>query len=156
DSLVRVHSGNVEAKSEGTGRGSEFIVRLPMMPVIPHRPEKRAEPPSISASDKKRVLVIEDNLDSAETLAAMLDAMGHEAFVAHDGVAGIELFSRVKPSVVLLDIGLPGISGFEVAEQLRAEKPSNDIKIIALTGYGSDSDRQRARAAGFDHHLVKP
>jgi PAS domain S-box-containing protein len=156
DNLVRMHSGNVEARSEGPDRGSEFIVRLPMMPVTPQRPEKKIEAPSVPIRNKKRVLVIEDNRDSAETLAAMLDAMGHEAFVAHDGVEGIELFSRVKPSVVLLDVGLPGISGFEVAEQLRATIAGTDTRIIAVTGYGSESDRQRARASGFDHHLVKP
>lgn len=154
--LVRMHSGTVEARSEGPGHGSEFVVRLPMQPVVPLPSAKKAERPALSPHEKKRVLVVEDNVDSAETLAAMLDVMGHEAHVAHDGTEGLEMFSRVKPSVVLLDIGLPGISGFEVAEQLRANRANQSLKIIALTGYGSDSDRQRSKAAGFDDHLVKP
>jgi PAS domain S-box-containing protein len=155
-SLVRMHSGQVDVKSAGPGHGSEFIVRMPMLPVVPLTAAKKSERRSIPTREKRRVLVIEDNVDSAETLAAMLDVLGHEAHIAHDGMAGLELFSRLKPSAVLLDIGLPGISGFEVAERLRASKSGNDVKIIALTGYGSESDRERGKAAGFDHHLIKP
>jgi len=154
--LVRMHFGTVEAKSEGPGRGSEFIVRLPMLPVVPAQSSKTAAQPPIPG-ERKRVLVVEDNLDSAETLAAMLDMMGHEARVANDGPSGIDVFARFKPSVVLLDIGLPGLSGFEVAEHLRADSANAvSLKIIALTGYGSDSDRARSKTAGFDYHLVKP
>jgi two-component system CheB/CheR fusion protein len=153
--LVRMHFGTVEANSEGLDRGSEFIVRLPMMPVVPAQSSKKAADLE-AANEKKRVLVVEDNLDSAETLATMLDMMGHEARVANDGPTGIDVFARFKPSIVLLDIGLPGLSGFEVAERLRADPAASSLKIIALTGYGSDSDRARSKTAGFDHHLVKP
>src|SRR5206468_6263700 len=141
--LVRMHFGTVEAKSEGAGRGSEFIVRLPMLPVVPAQSSKTAAQPPIPG-ERKRVLVVEDNLDSAETLAAMLDMMGHEARVANDGPSGIDICAHFKPSIVLLDIGLPGLSGFEVAQRLRANSAgAGPLKIIALTGYGSDSDRAR-------------
>ena len=154
--LVRMHSGEIEAKSEGPNRGSEFIVRLAMLPVVPIQSEEKTEGPTM-LNERKRVLVIEDNFDSAETLAAMVDMMGHEAHTAHDGPSGIVEFSRLNPAVVLLDIGLPGLSGFEVAQQLRSiQNVNGSIKIIALTGYGSDDDRERTKAAGFDHHLVKP
>lgn len=153
--LVRMHGGTVEARSAGLGLGSEFTVRLPMLPVVPTGISRSAEQRTMP-EQRKRVLVVEDNFDSAETLAAMLQIMGHEVHVAHDGQSGLTEFLRVKPSVVLLDIGLPGISGYEVAEKLRAQPANQSLSIIALTGYGSDSDRDRAKAAGFDHHLVKP
>ena len=151
--LVLMHDGIVEAKSDGPGLGSEFVVRLPMLPVVPTESSGKSARPR-PAIQKKLILVVEDNADSAETLAAMLDIMGYEPHVAHDGTVGIDEFDRLKPSVVLLDIGLPGISGYEVAKRLRAR--GTPVKLIALTGYGSDADRARARDAGFDHHLVKP
>src|SRR4029434_5288270 len=103
---------------------------------------------------KKRILVVDDNVDSAAALAAMLRLMGHESHVAHDGDEGIQKFGEVKPGIVLLDIGLPRISGYEVAERLRAGNPQ--LRLIALTGYGTNTDRERALHAGFDDHLVKP
>lgn len=154
-SLVRMHGGSVEVRSEGPGRGSEFTVRLPMLPIVPSTsPRSAAE--GGTASERKSVLVIEDNYDSAQTLATMLDIMGHEVHVAYDGPSGLDQFERLKPAIVLLDIGLPGISGFEVAKRIRTNPKNEALKIIALTGYGSDSDRERSKAAGFDHHLVKP
>jgi PAS domain S-box-containing protein len=154
--LVRMHSGEVFARSEGPNLGSEFIVRLPIFATVPEYREAKLESPAVY-EQRKRVLVIEDNFDSAETLAAMVDVMGHEAHTAHDGPSGIEQYMRLNPEVVLLDIGLPGLSGFEVAQQLRSINSANGrVKIIALTGYGSAEDRERTKAAGFDHHLVKP
>jgi len=151
-----MHHGTVEAKSDGPGRGSEFIVRLPMLPVVA-APASKTAAKSPALSERKRVLVVEDNLDSAETLATMLDMMGHEARVANDGPSGIDIYAHFKPSIVLLDIGLPGLSGFEVAQRLRADSAgAGPLKIIALSGYGSDSDRAHSKTAGFDHHLVKP
>lgn len=154
-SLVSMHGGTIEAKSAGLGFGSEFIVRLPMLPVVPNMASRSDDRRAISERKKKRVLVVEDNFDSAETLAAMLKIMGHHVHIAHDGPSGLDEFSRIKPSIVLLDIGLPGITGYEVAEKLRAQS-GTELRIIALTGYGSDADRERVKAAGFDHHLVKP
>jgi two-component system CheB/CheR fusion protein len=151
--LVRMHDGVVEAHSEGSDRGSEFVVRLPLKTVAPSEPADNLRQPT-SSTAKKRILVVEDNVDSAAALAAMLRLMGHESHVAHDGDEGIQKFGEVKPGVVLLDIGLPRISGYEVAERLRAGNPQ--LRLIALTGYGSDADRERARHAGFDDHLVKP
>ena len=154
ENLVRMHSGSIEARSEGAGLGSEFIVRLPIVATVP---ASNAE--TVAASipgQSKQILIIEDNVDAADTLAMMLQTMGHEAHAAYDGPSGLKDFVQWRPSVVLLDIGLPGMNGFEVAQRLRASSPKNHLKIIALSGYGSDSDRERSRNAGFDHHLVKP
>jgi PAS domain S-box-containing protein len=153
--LVRMHSGTVAAASGGAGFGSEFTVRLPLMS-SELLPEVSKPVQTAVAGQRKRVLVVEDNTDSAETLAAMLDIMGHEAHIAHDGHEGLAEVARLNPSVVLLDIGLPGMTGFEVAEQLRSSNSNHSLMLIALTGYGSDTDRARSKAAGFDHHLVKP
>jgi PAS domain S-box-containing protein len=153
--LVRMHSGTIAAASGGAGFGSEFTVRLPLMSGE-LLPEVSKTVQTAVAGQRKRVLVVEDNTDSAETLAAMLDIMGHEAHIAHDGQEGLAEVARLNPSVVLLDIGLPGMSGFEVAEQLRSSNNNHSLMLIALTGYGSDTDRARSKAAGFDHHLVKP
>ena len=153
--LVRMHSGTVAATSEGPGLGSEFTVRLPMLPVIPAE-SPNTNPESLAANHRTSILVVEDNPDSAETLATMLGIIGHDVHVAHDGMSGLALFAQINPSLVLLDIGLPGMSGYEVAERLRAIQPNHSLKIVALTGYGSEADRQRAKAAGFDYHLIKP
>jgi len=153
--LVRMHSGTIAAASGGAGFGSEFTVRLPLMSGE-LLPEVSKTVQTAVAGQRKRVLVVEDNTDSAETLAAMLDIMGHEAHIAHDGQEGLAEVARLNPSVVLLDIGLPGMTGFEVAEQLRSSNSNHSLMLIALTGYGSDTDRARSKAAGFDHHLVKP
>jgi len=154
ENLVRMHSGSIEARSEGAGLGSEFIVRLPIVATVP-----ASNGETVAAAipgQSKRILIIEDNVDAADTLAMMLQTMGHEAHAAYDGPSGLKDFAQWRPSIVLLDIGLPGMNGFEVAQRLRASSPKNHLKIIALSGYGSDSDRERSRNAGFDHHLVKP
>ena len=154
ENLVRMHSGSIEARSEGAGLGSEFIVRLPIVATVP-----ASNGETVAAAipgQSKRILIIEDNVDAADTLAMMLQTMGHEAHAAYDGPSGLKDFAQWRPSIVLLDIGLPGMDGFEVAQRLRASSPKNHLKIIALSGYGSDSDRERSRNAGFDHHLVKP
>jgi PAS domain S-box-containing protein len=154
-SLVQMHSGSVRAISKGPGCGSEFTVRLPMMRVEAVQRQAVAGQPA-AVTKGQRILVVDDNVDSAETLAAMLGIMGHEAHVAHDGPECLEQVIRLAPSIVLLDIGLPGMNGFEVAQRLRASPATRALRLIALTGYSSDHDRDRSRAAGFDHHLVKP
>lgn len=119
------------------------------------QPAAESSPQSTPASaGRHKILIIEDNVDSAEALSIIVNLMGHETFVAHDGIQGLETFNEVKPNVVLLDIGLPKLNGYEVAERLRAENPN--LKLIALTGYGARADRERTLQVGFDVHLVKP
>jgi PAS domain S-box-containing protein len=150
--LVELHGGAVRAKSEGPGRGSELVVRLPLAagaaPVLPRRGRAETAP--------RRILVIEDNLDAGQTLADLLELEGHRAHVATDGRQGIALARELKPDVVLCDIGLPDMSGYDVARALRSDGTLRTTRLIALTGYAQPEDRQRAREAGFDGHLPKP
>ena len=153
--LVEMHRGTVEAFST-LGEGSEFIVRLPVVappetqPSPP--PAKRAKPTGPSL----RVLVVDDNVDTVTTLAMLVKESGHEVRMAFDGSAVLEAALDFRPNVVLLDIGLPGLNGFEVAKQLRQQPALKNTVLVALTGYGQTKDRQHSQEAGFDHHLVKP
>jgi signal transduction histidine kinase len=152
--LAEMHGGTIVARSEGEGRGSEFIVRLPLAAGAPE-----ARPlPARSAQDLSHlsILVVDDNLDSAESLGLLLETLGADVKVAHDGRSAIELFSATQPAVVLLDIGMPEMDGYEVARTLRARYPRVRSTLVALTGWGQEADRRQAREAGFDHHLVKP
>jgi PAS domain S-box-containing protein len=154
--LVELHGGRVDVRSEGPGRGSEFTVRLPMA-----RPQAPQRPDSPSASSRAaprplRVLVVDDNVDSARSLARLLGRWGHDVQVAHDGPGAIDAFGAFHPEFVILDIGLPGMDGYEIARRLRDDTDAAGMLLVALTGYGQESDRQRAFLAGFDHHLVKP
>jgi PAS domain S-box-containing protein len=153
--LVGLHQGTVEARSAGLGRGSEFIVELPaLVEAVAPAPRAKAVPPA--TVPPKRILVIDDNTDAANGMKLLLGFSGHDAHVAHDGPSAIEAFTRLHPDVVLLDIGLPGMSGLEVCRRLRELPADPPPLIIALTGWGTDADREKSRAAGFDHHLVKP
>jgi CheY-like chemotaxis protein len=153
--LVEMHGGRVEAHSS-LGQGSEFVVRLPKAltptPQSPSTPEETAEPPGPSL----RVLVVDDNLDTARTLAMLLEASGHDVRMVHDGPTALEAALNYGPNVVLLDIGLPGLDGYEVAKRLRQRPVFQNVVLVAMTGYGQEADRQRSQEAGFDHHLVKP
>ena len=159
--IAELHGGTIDAKSEGEGLGSEFTVRLPAAPMPGQMP---AQPREASPSNQplpqkaavKRVLVVDDNVDAADTLGMLMRSLGHEARVVYDGVQALQEAVEFRPDVVLLDIGLPGINGYEVARRLRATKAGQSAKIIAITGWGQDADRARAREAGFDVHLVKP
>lgn len=158
NSLVELHGGSVDAASPGLGQGSEFTVWLPLavdesrgMP----RPAGAASN-GMSKAASHRVLVVDDNVDSAGSLARMLRAMGHEARVSHDGAEAIDAALDFRPALVLLDIGLPGMNGYAVAERLRGEATLGGVVLAALTGYGEDQDRQRSQEAGFDRHIVKP
>ena len=151
--LVELHGGDVEARSAGPGRGSEFIVRLPLL-----RSEARSGPAPQAPSGRdtlRRIVLIDDNVDAAESLAMLLRLKGHEVHVAYDGPSGVALARKTEPDCVLVDIGLPGIDGYEVAKRLRAEENGRAL-LIALTGYGQSEDRVKSGQAGFDHHLVKP
>jgi PAS domain S-box-containing protein len=155
-SLVELHGGSVQAYSAGLGHGSEFVVRLPAAGDAARRVDLPASPapgPGEPAA-VRRVLVVDDNLDAAQSLATLLKLWGHEVTVAHDGAAALEAVRARASDVILLDIGLPGMSGLEVARQVRGN-PERPL-LVALTGYGQEQDRRRSIAAGFDCHLVKP
>ncbi len=153
--LVELHHGSVTAASPGLGAGSTFMVRLPAL-VDGERP---AQAPTAAAPNGERralrILAVDDNVDAAESLAMLLRLDGHEVSVAHDGPHALELAAAERPEVILLDIGLPGMDGYEVCRRLR-QLPRPQPRIIAMTGYGQDKDRQRAAEAGFDEHTVKP
>ena len=153
--LVEMHGGSVGVHSEGVGRGSEFEVRLPLVHRAPKRSvaEVQASPP---ASRPLRILVVEDHPDTALMTAALLEEFGHKIEIAHDGFAGLELSKKHRPEVILLDIGLPGLDGYEVARRLRKEQEFHDTLILAVTGYGQKRDRERSEAAGFNAHIIKP
>jgi signal transduction histidine kinase/CheY-like chemotaxis protein len=151
--LVELHGGTVQASSGGPGHGMTITVQIPAV-AAPER--KAAPPPPQAAGVKRRVLVIEDNQDARETLRVMLELAGHEVFEAGDGLAGLELLKTSRPDIAIIDIGLPELSGYDLAEQFRAEPASDDVLLIALTGYGLPEARGRSQSAGFDHHLVKP
>jgi signal transduction histidine kinase/ActR/RegA family two-component response regulator len=154
--LTEMHGGRVHADSAGPGHGSEFTVRLPLLSQAA-RPSSSAavsQPPGVVTA--RRVLIVDDSLDGAESLAMLLQLGGHETHVAHDGIEGIEAASKLRPDVVLLDIGLPRLNGYEVCRRLRAEPWGKDLMLVALTGWGQEEDRHRSNDAGFDAHLVKP
>jgi PAS domain S-box-containing protein len=154
--LVELHGGTIEASSAGLGHGSEFIVRLPCR-VSPSSREVTANTAATPARiTRRRVLVADDNRDSAETLAMLLRGDGHEVMIAHDGAAALAAFGGFAPDIVLLDIGMPGPNGYEVARQIRQGRVGAKVKLIAITGWGQEGDKERAYAAGFDHHLTKP
>ncbi|MCG2595669.1 ATP-binding protein [Ramlibacter sp. XY19] len=157
--LVEMHGGTVEASSGGDNQGSTFLVRLPCLPPaaapapVPPREDDRTLPGSAAPG---RVLVVDDNLDAADTLATLLDMLGLQTRQVHDGEGVLAAALEFRPEVVLLDIGLPGMDGYEVARALRGEPRLGRVTLIALTGWGAEDDRRRALAAGFDHHLTKP
>ncbi len=155
--LVQMHGGSVEVISEGLGKGSEFTVRLPALPA-----EKLPSAPSAETGDaprplaSRRILVVDDIADSAETLAELLGMWNHNVRTALSGAAALEIVREFHPQLVLLDIGMPVMDGFEVARRLRQEHGRDQMTLVAMTGYGHGSDRERTSEAGFDHHLVKP
>ena len=153
-SLVEMHGGTVDVCSAGQGQGSEFRVTLPTLEGVPATAP--VDESVGGASARRRILVVDDNHDSAISLAMLLEISGHATFTAHDGEAALEAMARHRPDVVLLDIGLPKLDGHEVCRRVRAESWGRDVVMIALTGWGQDEDRKRSQQAGFDNHLVKP
>jgi two-component system CheB/CheR fusion protein len=152
--LVQLHGGSVYAFSEGPGQGSEFVVRLPVL----ERVQPTSPPPEAGNGHGscRRILIVDDNRDAAEALALFLGMAGHEVCTAYDGPAALEVARSYRPEVVLLDIGMPGMDGYEVARRLRREPGLENILLLALTGYGHEEERRRSREAAIDHHLVKP
>ncbi len=156
--LVDLHGGHIEVQSAGRDRGSTFTVTLPRS-VIVADPVAAAAPSAGQPAHKvgpRRVLVADDNADGADLLATLLELSGHEVHVAHDGAEAFEMATRVQPHVALLDIGMPGLNGYELAERIRREPWGGQMLLIAVTGWGQEDDKRRAKAAGFDHHMTKP
>ena len=151
--LVDLHGGSVEGASEGPGLGSVFTVRLPLADGPPEADDEKPDP---IAQPSRRVLVIEDDPDVADTLEEILRRWGHEVFVARDGAAGLSRAHALAPEIVLIDIGLPDVSGYDLARSLRDASGANSALLIAITGYGRPQDREQAHHAGFDHHITKP
>jgi PAS domain S-box-containing protein len=154
--LVEMQRGTVEAHSKGLGHGSEFVVRLPLLQSARQQPESVTRERAKPSGQSGRVLVVDDNTDAADSIAILLEAAGHEVHVSYSAHDALEAAVKYQPDIVLLDIGLPEMDGYEVAERLRKLAELKGMKLIALTGYGQDADRQRSQEAGFDYHLVKP
>ncbi len=152
--LAQLHGGTVRARSEGLGKGSELTIELPLATAAQRDPA--SEPPSPEPGQSLDVLVIDDNVDAAEILASMLELSGHQVEVANDGRSGLAKLRSRHRDVVVCDIGLPDIDGFEVARAVRADPALRDIRMVALSGYAQQEDRRKSREAGFDAHLAKP
>ena len=152
--LVEQQGGTVGVASEGYGRGSEFVIRLPL--ADPVEGATQTAPVDPGPTERRRILIVDDNEDSARSLALLLELSGHEAHTARDGTEGIKEAERLVPDLLLLDIGLPGLNGYEVCRRIRAQSWGKEMVIAALTGWGQEEDRQRSREAGFSAHLVKP
>jgi CheY-like chemotaxis protein len=156
-SIVGAHGGRVWVESAGLGRGSEFVVELPAASLSDAQvAEPRPQPRPPEDSSRQRVLIVDDNEDLVTMLRAALEHLGYVVGVAHDGATAVAQAERFQPTTVLLDIGLPVMDGYEVARRLRAQPNGPLLKLLAVTGYGQESDRRRTRDAGFDHHIVKP
>jgi len=155
-----MHGGGVEARSEGPDRGSEFSLRMPLAGAVNALAESAEATPKPKAQASpvahRRVLVVDDNVDAAAMLDMLLRSLGHETRVAHDGIEALRIAGEFRPDIVLLDIGMPGLDGYEVARRMRSLAKDRRVRIVAVTGWGLDADRQRSREAGFDLHLVKP
>ena len=153
--LIEMHGGSIEARSAGEGQGSEFVVHLPIIdkPAVTFSPVPYVAPDS---SAQRRILIVDDNHDSADSLAMLFEITGNQTYLAHDGVEAIESIEKYRPEVVVLDIGLPKLDGHEVCRRVREQPWGKDIIIIALTGWGQEDDRRKSEEAGFNGHLVKP
>jgi signal transduction histidine kinase/CheY-like chemotaxis protein len=154
--LVELHGGTVEARSAGQGRGSEFVVRLPARPREDALAEAKERTARTASSRSCRILVVDDNQDAAESLAIMLRLMGHSVDTAHDGLEAVQAAAATRPDLLLLDIGLPRMNGYEAARHIRDQPWGARLSLVALTGWGQDVDPRRSLEAGFDQHLTKP
>jgi PAS domain S-box-containing protein len=154
--LVEMHGGGVEARSGGHGRGSEFVVRLPVPRFSAEQPRNEADNATAPPTAARRILVADDNRDAANSLAMLLRIMGNEAQTAHDGLKALAVGASFKPDVVLLDIGMPKLNGYDTCRRIREQAWGREAVLVACTGWGQDDDRRKAREAGFDLHMVKP
>ena len=154
--LVDMHDGSIEARSNGPDEGSEFVVRLPLLIQPPHEPPPTSDGPRATALSGCRILVVDDNKDSADSLGMLLRLKGNDIRTAYDGLEAVEVAETFHPELVLLDIGLPKLNGYEVARRIRQQPWGRDVVLVALTGWGQDEDRRRSQEAGFNFHIVKP
>lgn len=159
--IAEMHGGSIQKMSEGHGRGSEFILRLPALPPASAQETRTSRQAAADASPdapnlERRILIVEDNQDAARTLAKLLRLRGHSVQITHDCEAALQAGDAFAPDVVLLDIGLPGLNGFEACRELRTRSWGRNALVVAMTGWGTDEDRRKSKAAGFDLHLVKP
>jgi CheY-like chemotaxis protein/two-component sensor histidine kinase len=151
--LVEMHGGSVEAYSEGPGRGSEFVVR---MPILIEKAKPRTPTADQTRTTSHRILIVDDNRDAAASLAMLLKLTGHETQTAHDGLEAVDAAEKFHPHVVLLDISLPKLNGYDACRRIRLQPWGKNMMLVALTGWGQEEDRRQSKDAGFDHHLVKP
>jgi two-component system CheB/CheR fusion protein len=154
--LVELHGGTIRAASEGRGRGSEFTITLPIAVEAPQSPEDSLAPAASAGASPRRILVVDDNVDSAQSLAVLLELSGHNVWMVHDGAGAVEAARQFQPDLILLDIGMPGMNGYDACRTIREHEEAKRPVIIALTGWGMEEDRRQSSAAGFDGHLVKP
>jgi CheY-like chemotaxis protein len=154
--LVALHGGKVEARSDGPGRGSEFIVQLPLGKTAAEHVESESEPATAESGAALRILVVDDNQDAADTCSTLLELSGHQVRTAYTGKRALEIAKVFRPHVVVLDTGLPDANGYDVARKMRAAPWGRNCVLVAVTGWGHEDDRRRAFDAGFDHHLTKP
>ncbi len=153
--LTEMHGGRVEAASPGLGRGSTFIVRLPVAEPLQPTPVHTGEEPTAAAAGH-RILVVDDSVDSAVSLGRILKMFGHEVRTAHDGIEAVEAAQEFGPELILMDVGMPRLNGYEASRRIRQQPWGREVTIIALTGWGQEGDRVQSREAGCDGHLVKP
>jgi CheY-like chemotaxis protein len=154
--LIELHGGDIEARSDGPGRGSEFVVRIPLnagVTVPPRHPEVCAAPVK---QRTRRIMIADDNKDAADALGMLLELAGHDVRMVYNGRSALTLARTFRPDVAFIDIGMPDMTGYEVAQQLRRKPLGSGPFLVALTGWGQDDDRRRAREAGFDRHMTKP
>jgi CheY-like chemotaxis protein len=155
--LVHLHGGTIEAKSEGLGKGCQFLVKLPL--AAPAETGETVQSPRAAAGQPlahRRVLVVDDNHDAADSLGMLLEFLGAEVKIVHDGRAALDAMNSFNPTAVLLDLGMPGMNGLEVARRMREDPKFRETTLVAVTGWGQREDRRRTHEAGFDYHLVKP
>ena len=154
--LVEMHGGTIEANSAGLGQGAEFVVRLPAPQPVPAPAPAAPAPAGLAAQSTREVLIADDNVDVASSLALLLELAGHRVHTARDGEEALDVAERTRPDVAILDIGMPRLNGYQVASAIRARPWGRSVQLIALTGWGREEEQQRARSAGFDHHCTKP
>jgi CheY-like chemotaxis protein len=153
--LVEMHGGCVEARSDGPGKGSEFVVRLPVVREVNESAPAQVVD-KVNKPSARRILIVDDNRDSADSLGMLLSMMGNKVYTAQDGLEAVGAAAAFRPDVVLLDIGLPKLNGYEACRRIREQEGGERMLLVALTGWGKEEDRQRSKEAGFDHHLTKP
>jgi signal transduction histidine kinase/ActR/RegA family two-component response regulator len=154
--LIELHGGTIEARSGGADKGSEFIVRLPVAEAPVAQPGSQPDRVIADAAGNVRILVVDDLRDAADSMAMMLETMGHDVRTAYDGLEAVQNAATFQPNIILLDIGLPRMNGYEVARRIRDEPWGGNVALVALTGWGQDADKRQSLEAGFDHHLTKP